>query len=503
MQLIKIILENFAIRPFCLTFAHSKGIYKHKEKKMRKFCTTILTLVFLSAALLVNAQETGYYRLKNVETGHVANFSAPYHVAPDVTMSEAMSKAGTIARAAVDTAKVTDLRVQAVDVINVMLPMFKSLLLENINEELFTTLRDTMVVIVKANMTGSAGDVLVANMKAYTYEKFQDWVNSLDTNLYYEYDEARGGNLLWMKSPSFPLNMGTLNNYFIGKINGYMSLYRGTVQEMITPMLEGKEGMAPLVYSLISHLRFDDRFYLVEQTSEDLQMEFGFANSLDYEKSCCTWNFEAIDNDTNFFGLKGECQDAEGNWYASMTVDFPVKLAAGMEAFYVTNEVDAANAAIKQVKVEGDIIPALTPVIIKLNGESPEANKMEVLAEEQSFAFDDNALLAPVDEMGFLVGFYVGDDGLSYYQLGIEDGKVALVPTKHNPLHANEAYFALDNATKERIKAGYLILSDEIDGIATAPASQRMDTRYHDLQGRIVEKPTHGIYIVNGKKVVF
>ena len=470
---------------------------------MRRFCTTILTLVLLLVSLCVKAQEAGYYRLKNVETGHVAHFSAAYHIAPDVTMHDAMSKAGTVARAAVDKEKVTDLRVQGVDVVNVMLPMVKSMLIETMTEELFTTLRDTMVIIVKANLSGSAGDLLTANMKAYTYEKFKDWVNGLDMNLYYEYDEARGGNLLWIKSPSFPLNMGALNSYFIGKINGYMSLYRGTLQEMISPMLEGKEAMAPMVYSLISHFRFEDRFYLIEQTAEGVEEEFGFANSLDYEKSCCTWSFEPLDNDTNFFGLKGQCQDGEGNWYASMTVDFPVRLPVGMEAFYVTHEMDAAHAVIKQAKVEGDVIPALTPVFVKLKGEDPEANKLEVLAQQQGFAFDDNALLAPTDSMGFLVGFNPEETGLNYYQLGIQDGKVALVPSTHHPLHANEAYLALDNNTKERNTAGYLLLSDELNGITTAVSDGNGDKRIYDLLGRVVKNPTHGIYIVNGKKVLF
>ena len=63
----------------------------------------------------------------------------------------------------------------------------------------------------------------------------------------------------------------------------------------------------------------------------------------------------------------------------------------------------------------------------------------------------------------------------------------------------NKAYLAVPATTT--VRSGYT-WQDVVTGIDATLSSTESDKVIYDLQGRRVSKPTKGLYLVNGKKVV-
>ena len=109
--------------------------------------------LFLMAAMMmvtaVSAQTNGYNRLKNQKTGHFANLASSGSFAPNVDEESAYGIAGTVAYMEFDENRVTQLRLQGIDVVNMAIPMMKAMLLTIIDEAEFLSMRDTMVEMVK------------------------------------------------------------------------------------------------------------------------------------------------------------------------------------------------------------------------------------------------------------------------------------------------------------------------------------------------------------------
>ena len=85
-----------------------------------------------------------------------------------------------------------------------------------------------------------------------------------------------------------------------------------------------------------------------------------------------------------------------------------------------------------------------------------------------------------------------GKHGIGFYTLS-ESGELA----------ANKAYLQLPTASVASLsRAMRLVFADDITGIDEKKAeTKKEDNIFYDLQGRRVDNPTQGLYIVNGKKV--
>lgn len=461
--------------------------------------------LFLMAAMMmvtaVNAQTNGYNRLKNQATGHFACLTSSGSFAPNADEETAHGSAGTVAYMEFDGNRVTQLRMQGIDVVNMAIPMMRALLLTTIDEEEFYIMRGTMVDMVKKQMSGAMGSMVARMMEDYSYEEFVVWVNNIDTNLYME--ENGDGYRLYMVTPDFPLNAGTFNEYLTTKANSFMKSYTGTLQEKADEYLvDGKEGLRPMAYSFISHMRFGNRMYLTEQNGED-GVQFAFANNEDVGNAKALWAFVPVDNDANYFGIVPEVEDGDGNCYSSYVTDFPVQLAEGMQAYYVTDEMDPANSQVKWMKVEEKIIPAMTPVIIQLKGKSAADNKVQLLDENYSYSIEGNILWPVANDLGFLLGRVLDEPNPYNYVLNVKDGKVCFASSTENVLRANTAYIYVESDKKDRNPSGCLFLVDEVNGINEVLSDNGSQAPCYDLQGRRVTHPAKGIYIINGKKVVY
>ena len=107
------------------------------------------------------------------------------------------------------------------------------------------------------------------------------------------------------------------------------------------------------------------------------------------------------------------------------------------------------------------------------------------------------------------------DGEMSNYKFTITDGDAApmFYPFKDNTtFSANRAYLQIPTAwlpataqksLNVRFDDGETTDIEELKGEPTVDASQSGEVKtVYDLQGRVVENPTNGIYIVNGKKVI-
>lgn len=473
---------------------------------MRKLYICGLIALMSVFTLGASAQRDGFYRMKNVATNHVANISGHTHFAPNVTMEEAYTLPGTVAEVAFEDVTLSKLVVQNVDAINMVIPVMKEMVLETIDEERFVAMKDTMILYVASYMAADMADLVIPLIQNFTYENFQDYVANADANIYYE-DAGDGRYYLYVNTPKFPLNAGILTGYLTGIANGYLDRLRYRIESLMDMYLIGRQYLKPVAYSLANNIYFDDKLYLTEQNDNTYGAQFGFASSKNISQmgEAALWNLMPV-NEEDYLAVEGQVLDNDGNWYTSIALGFQVKLSEGMKAFYLTDAVDANKSEVVMKEIEGDVIPPMTPVILKLNGPSAADNKLTPVRIDTELVdpvyYADNALSCATDSLGLLFGFSLDAPDKRYYVLGNVDGNACMVETTQTYFEANTPYYFLTDDKKAKEKNGYLKFVNEIDGITTVTAHDMNSNTIYDLQGRRVVNPTRGLYIVNGRKVV-
>lgn len=469
---------------------------------MRNLYICGLITVMSVLALGASAQRAGFYRMKNVATNHIANLGGQMHFAPNVTIEEAYTLPGTVADVDFDDQTLSKLIVQNVDAVNMVIPAMKAMMVEMIDEDRFTALKDTMIFYVASYMSADMADLTIPLIQNFTYNDFLNYVANADANLYYK-DAGDGKYYLWVNTPKFPLNAGILTNYLTGVANGYLDRLRYRIESLMDMYLVGREYLEPVAYSLANNIYFDDKLYLLEQNDKTYGAQFGFASSKNIAEKGedALWSLVPV-NEEDYLAVEGQVLDNEGNWYTSVAYGFPVQLSEGMKASYLA-DVDAANSEVKQVEIEGNIIPAMTPVILKLNGPSVADNKLTPIHTSDAVSYEDNALNCATDSLGLLLGFSLDAPDTRYYVLGNVGGNACMVETTQTYFDANTPFYFLTDDKKAKDKNGYLKFVSEIDGISTVATDGVKDNTIYDLQGRRVVNPTHGLYIVNGKVVSF
>lgn len=175
-------------------------------------------------------------------------------------------------------------------------------------------------------------------------------------------------------------------------------------------------------------------------------------------------------------------------------------VTAAKYATYVTSGAVKvpANAKVMTAKVEnnklvtttlsaGTVIPANTAIIV--NAEEAGDVSFEMASESESIKDLDNDLQASTG---------VTADGTQYC-LTEQDGKVGFGKVKAGVvIPAGKAYLVV----KEQASANFFAFDGTVTAIKNVETSATADGAYYTLQGVKVEKPTKGIYVHNGKKVI-
>lgn len=247
-----------------------------------------------------------------------------------------------------------------------------------------------------------------------------------------------------------------------------------------------------------------------------------FGPELPVTGDAAMWILEKVD-DTNYFGVKPSTnmRGRDGKYYTTLYVDFPFQIKGDVKA-YTIEGVEAKNAdgyyfaKVKKLAQQGDVVPAQTAVVLECNSTNPADNQLLPTGDE-----------APVPSNNRLCGTFFGatingltvkdgtgternvtHDNIRAFNINTADSRNPIGFYKLNntvtTIPGNKAFLVLTNA--EAQAKGFVLEFEDggTTGIETIENSKHSteDGVYYDLQGRRVENPTRGVYIVNGKKVV-
>ena len=239
-------------------------------------------------------------------------------------------------------------------------------------------------------------------------------------------------------------------------------------------------------------------------------------------KDAAMWILEEVNN-TNYFGVKpsANMRGRDGKYYTTLYVDFPFKIVGDVKA-YTIEGVDAKNAdgyyfaRVKKLAQQGDVVPAQTAVVLECNSTNPVDNQLLPTGDEKPKT--SNNRLCGTFFGGAINGLTVKDgagndynvthDNIRAFNINTADSRnpIGFYKVKSNVTNipGNKAFLVLTNA--EAQAKGFVLEFEDggTTGIETIENSKHSteDGVYYDLQGRRVENPTRGVYIVNGKKVV-
>ena len=236
------------------------------------------------------------------------------------------------------------------------------------------------------------------------------------------------------------------------------------------------------------------------------------------------WYFDPIDNASSYFGITPESDiKVDGKYYTTIYCTFPFQVTGDMKAYYVTG-IKSNRAEAKLNVIEDGIVPANTPVIIECTSENPADNKVIVGAKASktysselkgnifsyvkkspSDGITENTT-ASMSELKNVISY----NKSTMRVLGVKDGKLALVQAtddklnvtdKGKYLRANKAYAQISGA------ANAIVLGEDIeDGIISikndVESSDIYNLKGQKVNASDVDELPHGLYIINGKKVI-
>ena len=247
-----------------------------------------------------------------------------------------------------------------------------------------------------------------------------------------------------------------------------------------------------------------------------------FGPELPVTGDAAMWILEKVD-DTNYFGVKPSTnmRGRDGKYYTTLYVDFPYQIKGDVKA-YTIEGVEAKNAdgyyfaKVKKLAQQGDVVPAQTAVVLECNSTNPADNQLLPQGDEKfnpsnnrlCGTFFGEAINGLTVKDGAGAERNVTHDNIRAFNINTADSRNPIGFYKLNntvtTIPGNKAFLVLTNA--EAQAKGFVLEFEDggTTGIETIENSKHSteDGVYYDLQGRRVENPTRGVYIVNGKKVV-
>ncbi len=207
----------------------------------------------------------------------------------------------------------------------------------------------------------------------------------------------------------------------------------------------------------------------------------GDANYAQYGDNA-KWQLELIDTETNYFAPAATAE-ANGKYYTTFYASFPVSIVGDVTPYIVTAVAEDGTPTLEAM--DGTTIAAGTPVVLELASNEDENNLLMpiISSEAQGIPYLENG------PKSMLKGTYFDDDTENDMStmLTLQDGLTFAVDNTADYMAANKAW-----ADKSITTA-----------ITKIETDAQNDNTIYDLMGRKVVNPTHGIYIQNGKKVVY
>ena len=179
--------------------------------------------------------------------------------------------------------------------------------------------------------------------------------------------------------------------------------------------------------------------------------------------------------------------------YATLYSDVPLTVPTGVEAYTIVVEGDVAK--VNDTYAAGDAIAANTAVVI-----AADADDYTFSVAASGTAPSDNNLMGTVTEETITADW----TNYKYYKLANDatDGIGFYLFNDTNDDFTNGAGKAYLRTSASATVRGFSF-ADIVSAIECTKAESQHGGAIYDLQGRRVEKPGKGLYIVGGKKVLF
>jgi hypothetical protein len=167
---------------------------------------------------------------------------------------------------------------------------------------------------------------------------------------------------------------------------------------------------------------------------------------------------------------------------------------------FSTTDVKAYKAkveggVVKLTKVSDGIVPANTGVILAADENSYE---IPVATTDATTNFSDNGMVGVTQRTQVL-----WNPSADVYNYILQSGEFKKASNGY--LKPNRAYLSTSYNVSATSAREYLEISfedDDVTGVENVNRSTITNNQFYDLQGRKVEQPQKGMYIVNGKKVI-
>ena len=195
-------------------------------------------------------------------------------------------------------------------------------------------------------------------------------------------------------------------------------------------------------------------------------------------------------------------------YYTTLYTTFPYQLQSGT-AYYVNHESivpygDESEGKFRVVcqEVADGKVPANQAVIIECVGKDPIDNKIVPLPKDENItALSGNFLRSTIK---FRDGEKTGDGSIYVLSVGQKTGLGFYKLKSGTPVPDNKAYTSLTEEQQNLAKNATFSIGDYTTSIQEdiVLAEDVAGKEIFDLQGRRVNNPKQGIYIVNGKKYI-
>lgn len=224
------------------------------------------------------------------------------------------------------------------------------------------------------------------------------------------------------------------------------------------------------------------------------------------------WIIEPVgESSNNYFGVTtaDKMKGKNNKYFTTLYTDFPMKIIDNINAYVVesvgTIGEEKGYAKCTKIASQGEIIPAQTPIILELETTQSNANRLLPIASSNTIATNNILKAIFFDEAKTTVE----TNGKTIRMFNINPNTSVRNPLgfyryRGTTVKGNKAFLLVDANTSGAKLDGYDMENEEttagIEEVATPKTNN--EAVYYDLQGRRVEKPNRGIYIVNGKKVI-
>lgn len=201
----------------------------------------------------------------------------------------------------------------------------------------------------------------------------------------------------------------------------------------------------------------------------------------------------------NYFAAVPEFEH-NGSYYTTMYSAFPYKSVDGNVSMHYITLVDKDCAVIKEV-ADG-FVPAATAVIVKCASPDYNENRLDVFTSGGSSVANNRLSGVYFNNSNNKHLNRVAYDPNTMRVLGtLSDGSLGFITADIQYLPANKAYLKVPAGSAKEIR---IITEEEYEtSIENTFSDESVRTKFYDLSGRRVTKPSKGLYLTSkGQKIL-